>query len=320
MLVRVTIRKRSEEIPEEFIYSVLMSTLRMGREDYERIKGKDGSVSVYVSDPEALLKLQEIGEKHSELIEITFEKDTVGGLFSASLEAVKANLGLALSWSAIFLLLALLSIIPILGFFLNIFLSVFIYSFIIYTGSELLKGDVKGTFRNLKLGEVFSKYISSGFGMWLATFLVSTAFIIFAFVLFAIFGSLGGISDLIKYGAFREGVALSALVVFLILFLIGLWVIYAYPMVIAKILEGGEPNFGNSFLAPFNLFKPSFIKETFSSGYLRIGGVWSLGVTVGTIGAVLLAALIITIPLALIILYWLNVFFAICAAESVRRR
>ncbi len=319
MSVRVTISRKNEDIPEEFIYSVLMSTLRMSREEYERIKREDGSVSLYVKDPEALLRLQEIGEKHSELIEITFDSDSAGGLFSASFEAVRSNWGLAFSWSAVVFILFLLSLVPILGFFVNILLNVFIYSFIIYASFELLGGSVEKTFGSLSLGNVFSKHMASGFGMWLGVFLISLGFAAVSFFLIVAFGALGGVSDLINYGRVREGAIVSILLVLLLLLTVGLWALYAFPLVIAKLIEKGEPNFERSFLAPFNLLKPSFIRETFSSWYLKIGGIWSLGVTAGTIGAVLLSALIITIPVALLTLYWINVLFAICSAESVRR-
>ncbi len=319
MQVRVTIRRRSEEVPEEFIYSVLMSALRMNREEYERIKNEDGSVSLYVKDPEALLKLQEIGEKHSELVEIIFEKGSAGGLFSSSIEAVKSNWGLAFSWSAVIFLLFLISLVPIIGFFASVLINVFIYAFIIYASSRLLKGNVDKVFRDLSLSEVFSKHMANGFGMWLGFLLISIGFMVVSLVLIFAFGALGGISDLMNYGKVKEGALVSVVIVFLLLLTVGMWYVYALPLLIGKLIEKGEPDFEKSFLAPFTLFKPSFIKETFSNWYLRIGGIWALGATAGFMGAVILSALIITIPVALVVLYWTNVLFAICSAESARR-
>lgn len=319
MQVRVTIRRRSEEVPEDFVYSVLMSTLRMNREEYERIKNEDGSVSLYVRDPEALLKLQEIGEKHSEFVEITFEKGSAGGLFSSSIEAVKANWGLAFSWSAVIFLLFLISLVPILGFFASVLINVFIYAFIIYASSKLLRGTADKVFKDLSLSEVFSKHMANGFGMWLGFLLISIGFMVVSVILMFTFGALGSFSDLVNYGRVREGAFVAIFIVVLLILTVGLWYVYALPLLIGKLIEKGEPDFEKSFLAPFNLFKPSFIKETFSNWYLRIGGIWSLGATAGFIGAVLLSALIITIPAALIVLYWTNVFFAICSAESARR-
>jgi len=320
MAVKVTVRRKNEEVPEEFVYSVLMSTLKMNREEYEKLKKEDGSVSVYVSDPEALLRLQEIGEKHSELVEVIFERDSDGNLFSASISGVKSNWGLAFSWSAVVLVLMLISLVPIIGFFTNILLSVFMYSFIIYAASELMGGSVEKVFESMSFGEIFSKHMANGFGMWLGVFIVSLVFVAVAVVSMVLFGAMGGFSDLLTYGRLREGAVLSVFVVFILMMVVGLWVMYAVPLMVSKAVENGSPTFESSFLAPFNLFKPSFIKETFSNWYLKIGGIWSLGVTVGTLGAVILSVLILTIPIALLVLYWMNVMLALCAAESARRR
>ena len=324
MPVRVTIRRRSEEVPEEFIYSVLMNTLKMNREEYEKIKNEDGSASLYVKDPEAILKLQDIGEKHSKLIEVIFEEESIVKIFSSSIEAVKSNWGLALSWSAVMFILLLISLVPIIGFFVSVLTSAFIYAFTIYASSRLLKGSTAKVFKNLSLSEVFSKHMANGFGMWLGFLLITIGFLVVSAALIFAFGMLGSISDLIKYGhtygRVREGTLISILVALLILLTVLLWYVYALPLLIAKLLEKGEPDFNKSFLAAFELLKPSFIKETFSNWYLRVGGIWSLGVTIGFTGAILLAALIITIPMALLLLYWTNVLFAICSAESVKRR
>ncbi len=157
MPVRVTIRRRSEEVPEEFIYSVLMNTLKMNREEYEKIKNEDGSASLYVKDPEAILKLQDIGEKHSKLIEVIFEEESIVKIFSSSIEAVKSNWGLAFSWSAVMFILLLISLVPIIGFFVSVLTSAFIYAFTIYASSRLLKGSAAKVFKNLSLSEVFFK-------------------------------------------------------------------------------------------------------------------------------------------------------------------
>ena len=319
MSVRVTIRRRREEVPEEFIYSILVNTLGMSREEYERIKNEDGSVSLYVKDPEALLKLQEIGEKHSELVEIVFERESAGSLFSKSIDAVRANWGLAFSWSALVFLLILLSLVPIVGFFASVIMNVFMYSFIIYASLELLGGSAEKIFEGLSLGEVFSKHMANGFGMWLGFLVIGIGFFVVSIVLIFTFGALGSISDLMSYGDVREGAFVSVMIVLLLLLAVGMWYVYALPLLVAKLIEKGNPNFERSFLAPFNLFKPSFIKETFSSWYLRVGGVWSLGITAGVMGAALLSALIITIPAALLVMYWINVFLAVCSAESVKR-
>ena len=319
MSVRITIRRRREEVPEDFIYSILFSTLGMSREEYKRIKKEDGSVSLYVRDPEALLKLQEIGEKHSELVEIIFEKESAGGLFSKSIEAVRANWGLAFSWSAVLFLLLLVSFVPIISLFTSVLINVFMYSFIICASYELLGGSAEKIFEGLSLREIFSKHMANGFGMWLGFLVIGIGFLVVSLILIFAFGALGGISDLVIYGKVREGALASILIVFFLLLTVGLWYVYAQPLVVAKLIEKGEPNFERSFLAPFNLLKPSFIRETFSSWYLRIGGMWSIGITAGIMSVALLFTLIITIPVALLVMYWISVFLAVCSAESARR-
>ncbi|MDQ7083126.1 MAG: hypothetical protein Q9N34_09430 [Aquificota bacterium] len=153
-------------MPENFVFSVLSSILRMKREEYERIKGKDGSVSLYVKDPEAIVKLQEVGEKYPELIDVSFERASQGDLFSLTNRAVKSNIGLALSWSTILFLLLLLSVVPLIGIVFNQLTSMFLYAFLIMVASELKDTDLEAVlrrkFRSVKIGRAFSDYLGAG--------------------------------------------------------------------------------------------------------------------------------------------------------------
>jgi len=54
VVVRVKVSGRDRSVPEEFLFSVLTSVLGMSREEYERVKGEDGSVTLYIRDPAAL--------------------------------------------------------------------------------------------------------------------------------------------------------------------------------------------------------------------------------------------------------------------------
>ncbi len=321
MSVRVTVKRRSEDIPEDMVYSALMSSLRMSREEYDRIKREDGSVTLYVRDPEAVLKLQRIGEKYPNLISVEFEESGYGGLFSSSFVAVRSNWSLALSWCAIVLVLGLLSLIPILGFFAQVFLYVFTYAFVLHASHELAKKEDVGTvFGNLSLGETLSSYLGAGFGFWLASFLLGVAVTLVGTLLLFFLGAWGGISDTLMHGAVGEGFSLSLFVAFSLLLILFLWFLYAFPLLVSKAIGEGGPTFESSFKVPFFVFKPSFIRESFSGEYLRVGGLWCISSTVGLMGFLLTLALLVTIPLSLLILYWIEVFLSLSASFCVRLR
>lgn len=325
MAVRVVISKGNPEVPDEFIFSVLSSTLGIEEEEYRSIKREDGSVSLYVKDPEAIVKLQNIAEKHASLINVAFEKPSSGGgLFSLTNTSVKSNWGLVLSWGAVVLLMFILSMVPIFGIFINLFLSVFYYAFSLFVAHKLLGADlspesVKELFGKLRLAETFSEYLGAGFGFWLG-FLVLyiLSFVVFG-VIAVLFGGLGAVSDLMNYGRVGSGTVGAMFLVFLLMFIFWLWVFYAFPLMVARALSDGNPTLGSSFKAVVSVLTPSFLKESFSGSYVGIGGMWSLAVTVGIIGFLLTVVLIVTIPVAILILYWLQVFLSMSAVSYIKR-
>ncbi|RLJ71558.1 hypothetical protein BCF55_1862 [Hydrogenivirga caldilitoris] len=324
MAVRVVISKSNPDIPDEFIFSVLSSTLGMTEEEYKSIRGEDGSVSLYVRDPGVIIKLQQIHEKHSSLLKVSFESAPSGGVFSLTNEAVKANWGLVLSWGAVVVLMAILSLLPILGVVINIFLSVFYYAFPIFvahrlSGSELTPEGVRDVMAKLRLGEAFSSYLGAGFGFWLG-FLVMYVLSVLIFVVLALlFGGLGVFSDLINHGSLKEGAVGAVLLVFFLMFLFWLWIFYSLPLIVARCFAKGSPSFESSFLAVLSVFTVPFIKESFSNRYVGIGGIWSLALTVGVMGLVVSLVLIITIPVSVLILYWLQIFLSVCAVFYIKK-
>jgi len=322
--VRVVVSKNNPDVPDDFIFNVLSSTLGISEEEFKNIKSEDGSVSLYVKDPEAIFKLQSIADKHSSLINISFEQPYSGGLFSFTNTAVKSNWGLVLSWGAVVIVMFILSMVPIFGILVNLFLSVFYYAFTLFVAHRLLRVDlsvesIRRLFGELKLSETFSGYMGAGFGFWLGFIVIYILSLIVFGLLAILFGGLGVVSDLINYGKVGGGAMGALLLVFFLMFLFWLWLFYAFPLMVAKALVNGEPDLSTSFKAVVSVLTPSFVKESFSSRYIGIGGMWSLAVTVGIMGFVLTIVLIITIPVAILILYWMQIFLSISAVSYIKR-
>ncbi len=323
MALRVKVRRGGPDVPEDFVFSVLSSILRMKREEYEKIKEEDGSVSIYVKDPEAIVRLQEVGEKYPELIDISFERVSQGGLFSITNKAVKSNIGLALSWSAILFLLLLLSVVPLIGIVFNQLTSIFLYAFLIMIAFELKETDLESRieekFSSIKVGRAFSDYLGAGVGMWLGFLLLYLLLIVIFFFLALSFGLIGTLSDLSVHGEVKGGAVSSLVVIAILFFTLGLWLFYVIPLILAKAIGTGTANFESAFKAVLSVLRPSFIKESFSSEYISTGAMWSLVATIGIFGFVLTLALIVTIPIAFLILYWLNIYLSLSAVFYIKK-
>jgi hypothetical protein len=324
MAVRVTIRKKDPDVPDDFILGILSGILRMDEEEFKRIKAEDGSVSLYVKDSEAVLKLRQIAERHSSLVEIVFsESPSEGGLFSITNTAVRSNWGLALSWCAFVLVVFLLSFIPLIGFFFNIVFGAFYCAFTLFVSYNLMGGEIDSdsvsrVMKSLRFGEVFSKYIGAGFGFWLGLLLIYVVGTVF------FLGSAVALLNSIQYG--RTGgdnsaaIFIAIFIIALLVFFFWLWAIYSLPLMFSRVLRRGESlSFKSSLRAVISLFTPSFLKESFSNTYFSVGGMWSLVFTVGLFGTLLLFALIVTVPIALLTLYWMQIFLSLSVVSYIRK-
>ncbi len=325
MALRVVIEKNSPEVPDDFLFSVLSSTLGVNEEEFQKLKREDGSVSIYVKDPSAILKLQQISEKHSSLLKITFEDSSSGGgIFSLTNTAVKSNWGLAVSWGAVVVLLSLLSMVPIVGLFVSIVSSAFYYAFLLlmshrFKETELSPESVRSVMKELSLGEAFSRYMGSGFGFWLGFIVLSILSMVLFFALAFVFGGLGAISDIASYGRVGGSTLGAVFVVVFLVLIFWLWLFYVLPLMVSRAILRGKPSFESTFMAVVSIFTPSFVKESFSNNYIGIGGMWSLVLTVGIIGFTLAIVLIITIPVAILILYWLQIYLSLSAVSYIKR-
>ncbi len=316
VVVRVKVSGRDRSVPEEFLFSVLTSVLGMSREEYERVKGEDGSVTLYIRDPAAVERLRRIGEKYSHLLNIEFEDaQRAGGAFTLTNTAVRSNWGLALSWSAVVLLLTFLSVVPVVGVLSGVLLNVFMYAFVIFVAHRLASADLSSTgeiLRSLRLRDVYPSYLRAGFGLWLGFILLSllllALFLILAVLLAGLGEAFGGTEP---YGSLP---VLAGLVLVLVI-----WIAYSVPLIVHRTLREEKPTFRSSLLAVVSVFTPGFIAESFGSVYVGIGGMWSLVLTVGTVALVVMALLVVTLPVALLIAYWLQLFLSISAVLYTKR-
>ncbi len=323
MAVKITVKKAQSSVPDDFILNILSSTVGMSEKDFHKLKREDGSISIYVSEKSAIEKLKLISEKYSSMVRVEIEdiKDNSGGsAFSLTTSLVKANLGLAVTWSVLVVLFSLLSAIPFVGFLITLFSGAFYYGFILYCAYSLLRDESEPgvVFRNLKVGDVFREYLGAGFGMSLGFMLISIALLFVMLILFVVFGSLGAISDMITYGTLREGFTGSLIVGAILVGLLGMWLLYVMPLIITKVIKNKKPDFTSSLMEVIKIVTPSFLKESFSGMYISVGAMWSLIITVGLIAFFLTFVFIITIPVSLLILYWIDIYLVVVSVMYIR--
>ncbi|WP_461831836.1 hypothetical protein [Aquifex sp.] len=319
MLARVRIRLKEKEAPEEFLYNVLNKVLGIDKEDYEKIRKNDGSITVYVRDPVLIGKIQEIGDKYSSIIEVKIERESVGELFSRIYTAVKSNVGLLISWGVAVVVLSILSALPYLGTLFGFFLNAFLNAFILHVMSKLRSTDyndkieLEKAFKDIKFEETFTRFFKSGFGVAIGVFLVNVIFFSVLTVILLIYAN--SIPNLNIVHTNKLAFVLLALVIIFLL-----WEVYVIPLLFSRVLERGSGNFIKSLKSTLEMLTPDFVKESFSGYYVGAGILWSFLFTVGLTGGVFLSLFVITIPIALLIFYMLSLEVAFISLEYIDKK
>jgi len=299
--------------------------LTLSKEEYKKLKN-------FIKKYEHMIKVYDISPKeNNELSKQNIKEevknyDEILEVWNMSLKFLKANPSLAFSWSGIEFLLMISSLFPVLGIIILFFNQVFIFSFNIFLTFLFLRErinleNVETISRKINLRNTFSdKMLVSGLGFVLGQTVLLLLFTIVLFIIGYITGTIGVLYDISIYGRIRYSIfnVSLALILFSLTFLT--WYIYALPLIIAK--SSLNPSFENAFKALISVIIPPFIviKESFSSDYLKIGGLWLVVSTVGFMSIIFLALLLITLPVAFIISYWLNIYLSVSAYIYAKKK
>jgi len=311
MSLGVRIYKKDPNIPDSVVHNIIKYALEITEEEAQKYKTEQGYFYFKVNDPIAIHKLSEFADKYSNLITIEFSEDTPKNPYTLAMVAVRSNWGLAVVWSAIYLVLLLLSLLPVLGIFFGIVLQIFIFSFSVMVAKSLLEVDleekaIERVFSKMTIGSV-KNFMGAGAGLWLGGLLVGLLIGIFFFF----------ISSLAEEDP-RDFTTL--LLVVLIILLLVMWLFYAYPLILARVIKVENPTFETGLMAFLSLLTPSFIKESFSNEYLGLGGVYLFVASAALIAMIVAFMFIITIPVTLLILYWLSIYAAFVAVFYVKNK
>lgn len=250
----------------------------------------------------------------------TSSSDADSSIFTKSWELLKRNPGFYAGVGFAYILLLLLSNLPILGFLFNFVLGVFLYVVVLYIAVNYLESGYQ-------IGELqFSKiknYVETSVGINLGSLvLLFISGLVFS-VLLIFSGGLGFISDIISHGRVIDpedspGMLVGIIISILLVLFLSLYYLYALLLIYSRAILKGL-GFGQGFLSVFYPFSPEGFREAFSNVYFKLSMYLMMVFTVGIILAVLSAITIILLPVTAILVLWMITYFSITIGEYLRR-
>ncbi|WP_457564319.1 hypothetical protein [Caminibacter sp.] len=217
-----------------------------------------------------------------------------------------SNLALNFLTIGVVVLLALISLVPVIGIISGILLSFVVYSYQVYLGKNISglnsEEEVVKFAKETKLGDFLFKYFNVAAGIWVGSLIV---FGVIGFIFFVL-----GLAPLIHdYQMYKYTgnmyLSSSVIVVNLFFLLIYGFLFYVFPGVVGEAMK--TETFADSLKKMFLLINPKFWVKTFNVKYFLLILGWSIIVTIGVIiGEVTLLFLI-----GFLILYYLSLYSAI---------
>ena len=240
-------------------------------------------------------------------------------LLDYSFQSVLKNWKAVLVYGLVFVVLTLLSLIPVLSLVTNPLVQLLTIQIAVYYGTPLLKEVSKdglySFIENSTVGKVFTERFEVSAGIFLSSFVITLliSLTIVAVVL------LSGIPFTYHSIESLEGAELTSFLLrffalFLLIFLVISWYLYVYPIAMGYAMS--KEGFGEAFLALFKIFSPSLWKKALSFKYFVFITVAGLLEAVFLFIGVLLSFTVIFIPVGIPFLYFSNVFFGGVAARS----
>ncbi len=312
--LRVRISKLQEDVPSSFICDMLFGVLGLDISGCEEIIKDKGYIELEL-DGESLQKLERVGERSSFIrIEnltlqpkVSINKEDI---FTNSWALLKENVSFFLSWSVIYLVLILFSILPILGWLVNLLSWAFFYSTVVYISLHYRNSG------GLKLSKLWD-YMGAGIGISFGSIGLSIVALFIFVVLLIPFGLLGAIADYSAHSELGENFLVS-MGVLLILFLIFLaYYLYAIPIIYSKLIRSGV-NFTHGFLSVFYPFTPGGLKEAFSRPYIGMATIWLVVLSVVGVLALVSIISIILIPAGFTLICFLLCYTALAVANYTK--
>ena len=181
-------------------------------------------------------------------------------VFLLAKESIYANKALFFSLAALMIVVAIVSQLPLLGFFASLFSGALVLALMIVVGKLFMQSDdieayIAGV-KSLKIGDIFQKGLMSAFGAYAG----------FVVLLVGIGVISGGILALI-YGS--VGINIAMLIqtpgAMLLMALILTYLFYLTPLVYSKLIKSNT--FSEAFAAVFAYFSPSLAKKAFKAEY-----------------------------------------------------
>ncbi|MCX8060619.1 MAG: hypothetical protein N3C13_05415 [Aquificaceae bacterium] len=323
--VRLVVALVGKGVSPNLACSILSGLIGFGLENCKEqfMKGEEVLVEVDEEKAKTILKHQQTYPFFS--FRVVYEGvPSVGSseddaqLFSNSWQLLKKNVGFFSAYMFLWLFIAVLSAVPILGFFFSILSGLYSYLGILYMAVHYASGQSR---RNpLQFSKLWDYFVPA-LGIYVGGVVLLLVGLIILVALALLFGGLGLISDFAmkdhqEYGEW-SGVVSSMLALVLVLVLVFLYYLYTLPLVYARtVLEGLD--FKAGFMAAFFPFTPKGFQDAFSNKYFKLAMYLWLVLTVGVTLAVLAFVTIVFIPVALAILAWLLTYFALTVGEYLR--
>ena len=234
------------------------------------------------------------------------------------------NITLTLIALSILIVFGLMQYIPIVGFIFAMAYSILNFSIQIYMGRAVLENNSESEIQDVasktNVNEFFTKYIDIAAGGFLGffTIMILSFFILMMIVMTNLDSATiatinqNGISETSVMTMAQNSTFIYALLIFM---LIGLILSYAIPAVMGKVFLAED--FFSAFKNSFLIFAPSLWKRVFNKEYFKLIFIWSIVIFFSAIIISQFFKVLITIPIALILLYLLSLYNSVIYIYSI---
>jgi len=226
-------------------------------------------------------------------------REPVKNAFRLGWEFVDQNRLLALSAVGVLVLLTLLKMVPLVGFFAAAALGIFLQAAQIYVGRTFYQAESIGQFVEAaaatRLQALLTRFIGQAFGAWLGWIVLGVIFFVLWMVLAlatgmnitVIEGSLNSEAQTLQFFA-ALGLAALPLV------LAGLVLAYVFPVVQGRIIL--SESVGEAFRAVFSMFRPAVWSHAMNGQYFTFVLIFGLVMIGVGIAAAAVLGLLMMIP------------------------
>lgn len=242
-------------------------------------------------------------------------KQPVRNAFRIGLEFMDQNRTLAAVTMGAFVLLFLLQLVPVIGFFASVALGIISQAVQIYVGRAFYASDTMEGFaasaKATGAAAFMTQYKAQAFGAWLGWSLFGVALLLLFILLIAMTGvdfqHLDQIETEAEVMKLVAAVGAGMLPVILVVFA----VTYVYPIVQGRVVL--SESFGGAFKAVFSIFSPTVWAAAMQRGYFSFVLVFSLALTGMALLVFIVMALLMLIPVLGVILMMVWMIFLLYA-------